>query len=304
MTNLRYLIVGVVIIVVGLVGFSCSYTVQQTQQALILQFGQPRYEEPQAGLHFKLPWQSVEYYDKRILSLDPPPQEIILADQKRINVDAFVRYRIVSPLDFKLRADTESNFTLIFGGILNSTVRAEVGQVLLPDMLSSKRDDLMGRITTQLKAQAKPFGIVVVDVRIGRTDLPPTTSESVYNRMRSQRVAQAAKLRAEGAEIKARIEAEADRERTVILAEAQRQAQILRGEGDAEKTRILNEAFNKDPKFYAFWRSLEAYGKAFSKGTTMVLSPDSQFFQYFNGVPGNIEGAKGKTAPAAPATGK
>ena len=304
MTNLRYMIVGVVIIALGFIAFACTYTVQQTQQALILQFGQPRFEEPNAGLHFKLPWQSVDYYDKRILSLDPPPQEVILADQKRINVDAFVRYRIVSPLDFKLRADTEANFIDIFGRILNSTVRAEVGQVLLPDMLSSKRDDLMGRITAQLKQQAKPFGIVVVDVRIGRTDLPPTTSESVYNRMRSQRVAQAAKLRAEGAEIKATIEAGADRERTVILAEAQRQAQILRGEGEAEKTRILNEAFNKNPKFYAFYRSLEAYGKAFAKGTTMVLSPDSEFFQYFNGVPKGIEGS-GRTAPAAkPATGK
>ena len=292
MTNLRLIILGVVVIIAGVIAFSSLYTVHQTRQALILEFGQPRHEEPRPGLHTKLPWRTATYYDKRILSLDPPAQEIILADQKRINVDAFVRYRIVSPLRFKLRADTELNFIDIFGRILNSAVRAEVGRVLLADMLSGKRDDVMSRITTELKRQAKDFGIVVVDVRIGRTDLPPTTSESVYNRMRSQRVAQAAKLRAEGAEIKARIQAEAERERTVILAEAQRKAQILRGEGEGQRTVILNSAFGKDPEFFAFYRSLEAYEAALSDGTTMVLSPDSEFFRFFNDLPGDSSRAQ------------
>lgn len=288
MTNLRLMVAGVVVILIGLLVFGSTYTVQQTQQALLLEFGQPRLEERNPGLHFKWPWRTVTYYDKRVLSLDPPAQEVILADQKRINVDAFVRYQIVSPLDFKLRADTEANFIDIFGRLLNSAVRAEVGKVLLADMLSSKRDEVMGRITKQLKDKATDFGIVVVDVRIGRTDLPPTTSESVYNRMRSQRVAQASKLRAEGAEIKARIQAEADRERTVILAEAQRQAQILRGEGEGEKTRILVGAFGRDPEFFSFYRSMEAYGAAFGDGTTMVLSPDSEFFRYFNHLPAGV----------------
>ena len=287
MTNLRLIIVGVIVILGGIVAFSSLYTVHQTQQALILEFGQPRHEEPKPGLHAKLPWRTATYYDKRILSLDPPAQEIILADQKRIIVDAFVRYRIVSPLRFKLRADTELNFIDIFGRILNSGVRAQVGRVLLADMLSSKRDDVMNRITDELKRQAKDFGIVVVDVRIGRTDLPPTTSESVYNRMQSQREAQAAKLRAEGAEIRARIEAEANRDRTIIIAEAQREAQILRGEGEGERTRILNNAFGKDPEFFAFYRSMEAYDAALSDGTTMVLSPDSEFFRFFNDLPGD-----------------
>ena len=287
MTNLRLIIVGVIVILGGIVAFSSLYTVHQTQQALILEFGQPRHEEPKPGLHAKLPWRTATYYDKRILSLDPPAQEIILADQKRIIVDAFVRYRIVSPLRFKLRADTELNFIDIFGRILNSGVRAQVGRVLLADMLSSKRDDVMNRITDELKRQAKDFGIVVVDVRIGRTDLPPTTSESVYNRMQSQREAQAAKLRAEGAEIRARIEAEANRDRTIIIAEAQREAQILRGEGEGERTRILNDAFGKDPEFFAFYRSMEAYDAALSDGTTMVLSPDSEFFRFFNDLPGD-----------------
>ena len=280
MTNLRLIIVGVLVILGGIVAFSSLYTVHQTQQALILEFGQPRHEEPRPGLHAKLPWRTATYYDKRILSLDPPAQEIILADQKRIIVDAFVRYRIVSPLRFKLRADTELNFIDIFGRILNSGVRAQVGRVLLADMLSNKRDVVMNRITDELKRQAKDFGIVVVDVRIGRTDLPPTTSESVYNRMQSQREAQAAKLRAEGAEIRARIEAEANRDRTIIIAEAQREAQILRGEGEGERTRILNDAFGKDPEFFAFYRSMEAYDAALSDGTTMVLSPDSEFFGF------------------------
>jgi len=287
MTNLRYIVAGVAVIIIGLVLFSSVFTVHQTKQALILEFGQPRNEEPNAGLHFKLPWQSVSYYEKRMLSLDPPAQEIILSDQKRINVDAFVRYQIVSPLRFKLRANTEANFVDIFGRILNSAVRAEVGRVLLGDMLSSDRENVMARITVELKRQAKDFGIVVVDVRIGRTDLPPTTSESVYNRMRSQRVAQASKLRAEGAEIKARIQAEAERERTVLLAEAQRKAQILRGEGEGKQTRILNAAFGRDPEFFAFYRSMEAYGKALGEGTTMVLSPNSEFFRFFNDLPGD-----------------
>ena len=292
MTNLRFMIAGIAVILIGVVLFSSTYTVHQTQQALLLEFGQPRHEERDPGLHFKLPWRTATFYDKRVLSLDPPAQEVILADQKRINVDAFVRYQIVSPLRFKLRADTEANFIDIFGRRLNSAVRAQVGQVLLADMLSSKRDSVMGQITKALKEEAKDFGIVVVDVRIGRTDLPPTTSESVYNRMRSQRVAQASKLRAEGAEIKARIQAEADRERTVILAEAQRKAQILRGEGEGEKTRILNTAFGRDPEFFAFYRSMEAYDEALGEGTTMVLSPDSEFFRYFGELPGGMKQLK------------
>lgn len=293
MTNLRLMVLGVFVILLGLLVFSSTYTVHQTQQALILEFGQPRHEEREPGLHFKLPWRTAFYYDKRILSLDPPPQEVILADQKRINVDAFLRFQIVSPLLFRQRATDETTFVEIFGSRLNSAVRAEVGNVLLPDMLSNKRDEVMNRIAEQLKSQAADFGTAVIDVRIGRTDLPPTTSESVYNRMRSQRVAEAARLRAEGAEIKARIQAEADRERTVLLAEAQRQSQILRGEGEGERSRILNSAFGRDPEFFAFYRSLEAYADAFGTGTTMVLSPDSEFFRYFTELPG------GRAAPTS-----
>ena len=295
MSNLRLIIAGLAVIVVGVVLFSSVYTVHETRQALILEFGQPRHEERIPGLHFKLPWRSATYYDRRVLNLDPPAQEIILADQKRIIVDAYVRYRIVSPLKFRQRADTEQNFISIFGRRLNSAVRAQVGRIILADVLSSKRDDVMADITDQLKEQATEFGISVVDVRIGRTDLPDTTSESVYNRMRSSRVAQASKLRSEGAEIKARIQAEADRERTVILAEARRLAQILRGEGEAQKTTILIDAFGRDPDFFAFYRSLEAYGEALGEGTTMVLSPDSEFFRFFNDLSGKPPEPRGRS---------
>ncbi len=282
MNRLILVITGIVVLIGGIVAFDGVFVVHQKEQAIVLQFGRYVRTENEPGLKFKVPvTQSVEFFEKRILDLDPPAQEVILADQKRVNVDAFVRYRIKDPIEFKRKALTQANFDQVFGGQLNAAVRAEVGRSLLGDMLSERRDDIMNRITQRLKQQAPDFGIEVVDVRIGRTDLPQTTSQSVYNRMRSQRVAQAAQLRAEGAEIKARIQAEADRDRTVIIAEAQRQAQILRGEGEGERTNILNAAFGKDPKFFAFYRSMEAYGEALGDGTTMVLSPDSEFFRFF-----------------------
>jgi membrane protease subunit HflC len=284
-------ILGVVVVVAGIIVSASLFTVHQTQQALILQFGNPVRVESEPGLKFKLPFvQNVTFYDRRILDLDPPAQEIILNDQKRINVDSFVRYKIKDPLEFLKTAQTDANFRQIFGGRLNATVRSEVGKVLLADMLSAKRDDVMGLITDQLKIQATQFGIEVVDVRIGRTDLPETTSVSVYNRMRSQRIAEASKLRAQGAELKAKTQAEADRERTVILAEAEKTSQIQRGIGEGAKTSILNAAYGQDQDFFEFYRSMEAYSEAFGQGTTMVLSPDSDFFKFF----GDINGKKSR----------
>jgi len=281
-------IVGIGVLVVGVLVFSSLFTVYQTQQALILQFGNPVRVEREAGLKFKLPFvQNVEYFDKRILDLDPPVQEVLLADQKRINVDAFARYRISEPLRFKQRAVTLTNFRQVFGGLLNSEVRSEVAKVSLADMLSEQRAVVMGRIANGVKAQAPAFGVEVVDVRIGRTDLPEQTSQSVYNRMRSERIAEAAQLRAEGEELKARIEAEANKDRTIIFAEANKKAQTLRGEGDGQRTRVLNEAYGQDPGFFDFYRSLEAYGALGGEGTTMVLSPDTDFFRFFLDEQGN-----------------
>ncbi|MCP5368445.1 MAG: protease modulator HflC [Hyphomicrobiales bacterium] len=276
------IIAAVLIVVLGAVVFGTLFTVHQTQQALILQFGNPVAQVKKPGLSFKVPFiQNVEYYDRRILDLDPPVQEVILSDQKRINVDAFARYRIVDTLEFRKRVGNDANFRQVFGDRLNSAVRAEIGQILLGDMLTEKRAEVMEKITNQMKDQAPEFGVEVVDVRIGRTDLPETTAQAVYNRMRSDREAHAAKLRAFGEQEKLRIQANADRERTIILAEAQRQSQILRGQGEGERNRVLGEAYGQDPVFFEFYRSMEAYGEAFGDGTTMVLSPDSEFFRYF-----------------------
>jgi len=283
MGRLQLIIGGVIVLILGIVVFDGLFVVHQVQSALVLQFGRPVGNAIKVpGLQWKWPIiQDVEFFDKRILDLDPQPEEVILQDKKRINVDSFVRYKIVDPLEFKRRAVTQTNFVQIFGGRLNAAVRAEVGKVLLGDMLSDKRNDVMKRITDALKEQAAQFGVEVVDVRIGRTDLPAATAQSVYKRMNSEREAQARKLRSEGSEIKAKIQAEADRKRTVILAEARRKAQILRGEGEGKKTTILNDAFGQDPEFFAFYRTMEAYGDALGDGTTMVLSPESEFFRYF-----------------------
>ncbi len=275
-------IIGVIIVVAGFTVSGALFTVHQTQQALILQFGNPIRVVKEPGLHAKMPFvQNAEFYDSRILDLDPPAQEVILADQKRVNVDAFARYRIADPLEYRKRAQTDANFRDVFGSRLNAAIRAGIGKILLGDMLTEKRAHVMSIIASQMKAFAPEFGVEVVDVRIGRTDLPDATAQSVYNRMRSDRVAHAAQLRAVGEEQKLRIQAEADRDRTVIIAEAQRQSEILRGQGEGERNRILGEAYGKDPQFFDFYRSMEAYGEALGEGTTMVLSPDSEFFRFF-----------------------
>lgn len=276
---------GLIIVVAGVTAYGALFTVHQTQQALILQLGNPIRTVPEPGLHFKLPFiQNIEFYDRRILDLDPPVQEVILLDQKRINVDAFARYKIVNPLEFRKRAVTNQNFRQVFGNRLNAAIRAEIGKILLGDMLTEKRAQVMDVISRQMKAQAAEFGTEVIDVRIGRTDLPEATAQAVYNRMRSDRVAHAAKLRAEGEEQKLKIQAVADKDRTIIIAEAQRQSEILRGQGEGERNQILGEAFGQDPEFFDFYRSMEAYGEALGEGTTMVLSPDSEFFRFFGTV--------------------
>ena len=287
MNKFSLAIIGVILVVGTILASSSMFTVHQAAQALVLQFGNPVRVERDPGLKFKLPFvQNVELYDRRILDLDPPAQEVILADQKRVNVDSFARYKIVDPLEFRKKALTDANFRQIFGGKLNSAVRTEVAKVSLGDMLTARRAEVMQTITEQMKAQAPEFGIEVIDVRIGRTDLPETTSQAVYSRMKSDRVAQAAQLRADGERDKAKIEADADKQRTVILANAQKLGEILRGEGESGQTRILSEAHNRDPEFYSFYRSLEAYGVALGEGTTMVLSPKSDFFKFFGDISG------------------
>ncbi len=293
MNRTRAALIGVGVIIVGIILFGALFKVEQREQALVLQFGNPVRVIRDPGLNIKVPFiQLVEIYDRRVLSLDPPTQEVLLADQKRINVDSFARYRILDPLEFRKRAVTIANFEQVFGARLNSEVRSEVAKVALADMLSERRAAIMDRIAESLREQAPDFGVEVVDVRIGRTDLPKATSQAVYNRMRSERIAQAAQLRAEGEEQRERIKAEANRDRTVIIAEANRESQILRGEGDGKKTRILADAFGQDPDFFDFYRSLEAYGALTTENTTMVLSPDADFFRFFFDEEGAVRPAR------------
>lgn len=277
---------GVAVLVIAVALTGTLFTVHQTQQAIVLQLGETKRVVVEPGLHYKIPiLQNVIYYDNRVLDIDPPSQEMPLVNQLRIIVDAFARYKIVDPLKFYQSVRTEIGFRDRFGTILNGSVRDALGQAELADLLTVKRTEVMDQISRGISRRAPEFGVEIVDVRIGRTDLPVETSQSVYNRMRSDRIAQAALLRAQGQETKARIEAEADRERTIILADAEREAQIQLGLGEAESRGVLNAAHGKDPEFYAFLRSMEAYRGSLGDGTTMILSPDSEFFRFFNSLP-------------------
>ena len=288
MSTGKLLMLGAIIFLAAVTLMGTLFTVHQTQQAIVLQLGEPKRVLEAPGLHFKIPFiQNVLFYDNRVLDIDPPAQEMPLVNQLRIIVDAFARYRIVDPLKFYQTVRTEIGFRDRFGTILNGSVRDALGQAQLADLLTVKRVEVMQQISRGISRRAPEFGVEVVDVRIGRTDLPIETSQSVYNRMRSERIAQAALLRAQGQEAKSRMEAEADRERTIIIAEAERQAQISIGEGEAESRKVLNSAHGQDPEFYAFLRSMEAYRESLGDGTTMVLSPDSEFFRFFGDLPGS-----------------
>jgi len=286
--NRRLAVFGIIAVVAILVALQSMFVVHQTKQAMVLQFGDPRavYKEP--GLYFKLPFiQDVAFYDSRVLDLDPEPEEMNLRDQRRIIVDLYARYKIVDPLQFRKAAGSERVLRQRLGRSLNNAVRVEVAKVLLPDMLSEKRQQVMDKLNEAVRKRGSDYGIEVIDVRIGRTELPKDTAESLYNRMRSDRFAEAARFRADGAEMKAKIQAEAERERTILIAEARRKSEILRGEGDAERNKILGKAYGKDPKFFEFYRSMDAYRNAIGPDTTLVLSPDSDFFRFF-------ENARGK----------
>ncbi|MHA1571169.1 MAG: protease modulator HflC, partial [Alphaproteobacteria bacterium] len=242
------------------------------------------------GLHVKLPFiQNVERYERRILSLDPPAEEVLLSDQKRLIVNAFARYRISDPLRFFQSVRDETRFTLSFGNIMNSAVRAIVARHTQAQLLSDQRSQIIQDIFDIVSGNAGSFGVELVDIRIGRTELPEAVSQNVYNRMQTEREREANLLRAEGEEESRRIRAAADRQQVIIIAEAQRESNILRGQGDAARNRILAKAFNKDPEFFDFYRSLEAYRDAFGQngGSTMVLSPDSDFFRYFGNAAGS-----------------
>ncbi len=283
--NRQGMLIGVVVALVAvLVILSGSwFVVDQRQQALVVRLGEPKRPIDKPGIYFKVPLvDEVLYLDKRILPLDGPTEEIIASDQKRVQVDSFARFRIVDPLRFFQAVGNESVARLRLQPLLNSALRQVLGNVDFQTALSGERARLMNDIRDILNREAKPLGIEVVDVRIRRTDLPEANSQAVYRRMQTEREREARENRAQGAEIASRIRADAERQRTIILAEAQRTSEILRGEGDGQRVKIFGDAAGQDPEFYAFYRSLQAYTKALKDGSTsMVLSPDSEFFRYF-----------------------
>jgi membrane protease subunit HflC len=271
-------------IVLGVV-LSCVYTIYPTDQVLLTQFGAPRAVITEPGLHFKLPFlQFANFMPRQLLNLEAPSEEVIAEDKKRLVVDAFARWRIVDPLKFYQavpNANQELAETLL-APILSSSIRGVLGSQNFAAMLSQKRGQLMRDIRDNMNQETAAFGIVVLDVRIRRADLPQANSDAIYQRMKKEREREASEYRAEGDETAQRVRARAERERTVLIAEATRESEILRGKGDAEKTRILAEAFGQDPDFFAFWRSMQAYQDALkSDNTTLVLSPNSEFFRYF-----------------------
>jgi membrane protease subunit HflC len=258
------------------------YTVSETEQAILLQFGAQKNVIRSAGLNTKIPFvQNVVKFDKRILSADQDSLDVPDKDRQRLIVDAFVRYQIVNPLKFYQTQGSEDAAVITLKSLLSSAVRNVIAKTTIFAVLSEERDRVMSSIKNEVGPAAKQFGIEVVDVRIRRTDLPPQNVESIVNRMVAERLREANELRAEGTEVNNRIKAQADRDRTILLAEANKQSEILQGEGDAERNRIYAEAYTRDPDFFAFYRSMIAYTKALGPaGTTMVISPTSEFFQY------------------------
>jgi len=283
-----YLVGGVVLLVIVL---SSLFTVHQTQLALVLQWGAPREVVTDPGLHFKAPWpiQNVLYLDKRVLYLDLPAEEVIAQDKKRLVVDAFARWRITDPLRFYQSLSDQNVAAVRLQPILGSNVRRILGAQTFAAVLSGQRAKLMLDIRDGVNTETKNFGIEIVDVRIRRADLPAQNSDAIYRRMQQERVREANEYRAQGEQISQEIRSKADRDVTVILAEAQRQSEVTRGEGDAEKNRIFADAFGRDPDFFAFYRSMNAYQSSLKgDNTTVILSPDSDFFRYFGAGAGAI----------------
>lgn len=260
------------------------FVVTQTEQGLVLQLGDPIRTLQNPGLHFKIPLiQNVIFYDNRLLDVDLSPEEVIAADQKRLVVDTFLRYRIVDPLLFYKTLGTETVAQTRLQTLAGASLRRVLGSYPLSSLLSPERSKIMGRIKSEVYKMAVPFGVDVIDVRIRHADLPKANSEAIYLRMESERKREAKEFRAKGEELAKKIRSYADRDRTIILAEANNKAQTLRGEGDGASIRIMADAFSKNGKFFEFYRSLEAYKTSFKgESTTFVVTPTGEFFKFFN----------------------
>jgi membrane protease subunit HflC len=295
-------VIAVVVAAAVIALWSSLFTVYQTQQALVVRFGKPVWVASEPGLHLKAPFiDSVIKIDRRILDLEAPPQEVIASDQKRLVVDAFARYRIMNPLQFLQTLGSQDAANSQLSILLNAGLRRVLGEATLIQVVRDERAELMSRIQKLMDQEARVYGIQVVDVRIRRADLPDANSQAVYQRMQTERQRQAAESRATGKQRAQEIRSKADREVTVLVAEAESQGQQIRGEGDAKRNQIFAEAFNKDPDFFSFYRSMQAYETGLKQNDTrFLLKPDSSFFRFFNtpsGKPGNVTA----TVPPGPA---
>lgn len=293
------------VIVAIIIVHGALFTVDPTEQALVLRFGEPVRDVIDApGLYFKWPLiDSVIPIDKRILDLDAPRQEVLVSDNQRLEVDSFVRYRIADPLKFYQSVGTIQSANDQLDGMLNSALRGILGEASIADIVRGKRDALMSEIRDQIRSASGRFGLDVVDVRIRRSNLPPENSEAVFRRMQTERQQRAATFRAQGSQQSQQIKAEADRKVTVTVAQAQQQAEQIRGQGDAERNRIFAEAYGKDPDFFAFYRSMQAYENGLkASNSRIVLSPKSDFFRYFTTPTPPAEPAPPAAASAAAAS--
>ena len=271
---------------IGALVFFSVFIVKEVNQAIVLQFGDPKRIILEPGLNFKIPFiQNVVFLDKRILNLDTPPEEVIASDQKRLIVDAFARFKIVDPLKFYISVGNERVARSRLSTIINSRIRNVLGQQRLQTLLSEDRTKQMSLIQDGVNNEAENFGIKIVDVRIKRADLPQANSDAIFRRMQTEREREAKEFRAKGAEMAITITSTADKEVTVILADAEKQSEIMKGEGDGLRNKIFADAFGRDPEFFAFYRAMQAYEKALIGGdTSLILSPDSEFFKFFGNI--------------------
>jgi len=287
-TRLTAVIAALAVVVLALL-YSMVFTVEQTEQALVLQFGNPIRVESTPGLKFKLPYQDVVKYDRRILDFEPTAEEVIASDQKRLVVDAYARFKISDPLHFYQSVGTETVARARLGALISGSLRRIIGNVALQDVVADKRTEIMQAVLNEVNGQVKDLGIDLIDVRIRRADLPEENSQAVYDRMKSERQREAASFRADGARQAQAIRADADRQRIEILADAQKQSQILRGQGDAESIKDYADAYNRDRNFFAYYRSLEAYKVSIGgANTTFVIAPQGEFFKYLENGPTGV----------------
>ena len=309
-------VLAVLLLVAAIVGYSTLFSVYQTRQALVVRLGQPVRVIAEPGLNVKIPFiDAVITIDKRILAVESPAQEVIASSQdnnktgldqagERLVVDAFARYRITDPLRFYQTvgpAGASSQLSIL----LNSALRRVLGAATLSDAVRDRREELMAKMREQLDRDARPFGVEVVDVRIRRADLPEQNSQAVYQRMQTERQREAAEFRAQGSQKSQEIRAKADRDVTVLLAEANSRAEQVRGQGDSERNRIFADAYTRDPDFFAFYRSMQAYERSLQHGDThLVLRPDTDFFRYFSDPSGKEPPERAGTQGSKPSAGK